>query len=201
MRAKPLFKRGVSVPKVLTESQASLQGIDDAFTEMIKGIRPENTLVIFLAGHGEAPIGTGYTFLPWDFEPGGEGLNEARLRTMLDRSPIQTLLLLDTCAAGGATDLIAAYDRLAVMVKRVMIGASRRGQWAKEGYKGHGVFSAALLNVMAAKSEDGEDNLGAHALKVYVDREVNKIIRAMGGGYQQKVSSYLGSTDFPLIRR
>jgi WD40 repeat protein len=201
-RAKSLFRRGVSVPRVLTESQASLRGIEEAFAEMKKAIKPEDTLVIFLAGHGEAPIDKGYTFLPWDFEPGGEGLNETRLRKMLADSPTQTLLLLDTCDAGGATDMIAAaYDRLGVISKRAMIGASRRGQLAREGYKGHGVFSAALLNVMAGKSEDGEDNLGVHALKVYVDREVNKIIRAMGGGYQQKVSSFLGSADFPLVKR
>ncbi|MEY4753341.1 MAG: hypothetical protein RJA44_1016, partial [Pseudomonadota bacterium] len=107
-RAQPLFAR-VLPPRLLKNEQASLAGIEQAFQDLKTQIRPDDTLVIFLAGHGEARVGT-YTFLPWDFQrgasgPGGEGLNEARLFRMLDQSPARTLLLIDSCDAGGIVEL------------------------------------------------------------------------------------------------
>lgn len=207
-RAKPLFRRGVSPPQVLKDSQASLAGIEQAFDELKGRMKPQDTLVIFLAGHGEAPIGKGYTFLPWDFNRGapgpvGEGLSEARLRKLLADSPSQTLLLLDTCDAGGGAEIIeAAYERLNGMSKHVVIGASRRGQLAKEGFQGHGVFTAALLRVMQSKPEDEADRmLRVTDIRVYVDKEVRSIVREMGGSYQQTVSGFLGSASFPLVMR
>lgn len=59
IRAKPLFKRGVSTPMVLTDSDASLAGIEGAFNKLKARMKPQDTLVIFLAGHGEVPIGKG----------------------------------------------------------------------------------------------------------------------------------------------
>jgi hypothetical protein len=208
LRAKPLFKRGVLPPKVLKDGDASLAGIERTFAEMKARMKPEDTLVIFLAGHGEAPIGKGYTFLPSDYQrgvptPAGEGLSEARLRKLLAESPRQTLLLLDTCDAGGAAEMIeAAYERLNGVSKHVVIGASRRGQFAKEGFKGHGVFTAALLRVMQSKPEDEADRiLRVTDLRVYVDREVRRIVREMGSSYQQTVSGFLGSANFALVAR
>jgi hypothetical protein len=208
LRAKPLFKRGVFPPKVLKDGDASLAGIERTFAEMKARMKPEDTLVIFLAGHGEAPIGKGYTFLPSDYQrgvptPAGEGLSEARLRRLLAESPRQTLLLLDTCDAGGAAEMIeAAYERLNGVSKHVVIGASRRGQFAKEGFKGHGVFTAALLRVMQSKPEDEADRiLRVTDLRVYVDREVRRIVREMGSSYQQTVSGFLGSANFALVAR
>ena len=205
-RAKPLFKRGVSTPMVLKDSDASLAGIEGAFNQLKARMKPQDTLVIFLAGHGEAPIGKGYTFLPWDFKRGapgdaGEGLSEARLRKLLAESPTQTLVLLDTCDAGGAAEMIeAAYERLNGVSKHVVIGASRRAQFAKEGFEGHGVFTAALLRVMKRKPEDEADRiLRVTDIRVYVDKEVRKIVREMRFSSQQTVSGFLGSANFPLI--
>jgi len=207
-RAMPLFKRGVSKPVVLRDEQASLDGIEKAFAELKQRMKPEDTLVIFFAGHGEAPIDKGYTFLTWDFArgaagPRGEGLNEKRLMALLEQSPRQTLLLLDTCDAGGAVEMLeASYDRLYGMSRRVIIGASRRGQFAKEGYQGHGVFTAGLLRVLQEKPDDDFDHtLRVPELRVAVDKEVQKIVRKMGSNYLQTVSGYLGSANFPVVAR
>ena len=207
IRAKPLFKRGVSTPMVLTDSDASLAGIEGAFNKLKARMKPQDTLVIFLAGHGEAPIDKNYTFLPWDFKRGapgdaGEGLSEARLRKLLAESPAQTLVLLDTCDAGGAAEMMeGAYARLNGLSKHVVIGASRRGQFAKEGFEGHGVFTAALLRVMKRKKPDDQADrtLRVPAIRVYVEEAVQTIAREMGSRSQQTVSGFLGSANFPLI--
>ena len=154
-RAKPMFKGGVFVAPVLVDAAASLDGLERGFASLQARLKPQDTLVIFLAGHGEAPAGQGYRFLPWDFVRGasgvtGEGLDETRLRRWLAQSPGQTLLLVDTCDAGGAVALFdGAYERLSRVSAKVLIGASRQGELAREGYQGHGVFTAALLRVMA----------------------------------------------------
>ena len=68
---------------------------------------------------------------------------------MLRQSPINTLLLIDTCEAGSAENLVAdAYRRLNSLTQQVVLGASRSGQLARGGDQDHGVFTAARLAAM-----------------------------------------------------
>jgi uncharacterized caspase-like protein len=202
-RAQPLFTQ-VMPPRVLKNEQASVAGIQKAFADMRAQMQPQDTLVIFLAGHGEAQIGS-YTFLPWDFQrgaagPAGEGLNEKRIFQMLDQSPTNTLLLIDSCDAGGMVELFeGAFARVGNLKKRALIGASRRGEMAREGYQGHGVFSAALLNVLQ-RADDGEE-LSVPGLYEEVRKGVSRIGKELGGGYQQNVKGFIGTADFAIVRR
>ena len=200
-RAEPIFPQRVAQPVVLKNEQATLAGIRSAFDTMSRRFQPEDTLVVFLAGHGEAAIGQ-YTYLPWDFRRGapgavGEGLNEARLLDMLQRSPAKTLLLLDTCDAGGMVDMLEkSYLRLE---QRALIGASRRGELAREGYKGHGVFTAGLLQVLGTRTGEPVTPM---ELYFQVDRAVKRISTEMGGGYLQRVSRHIPKeVDFPVVQR
>jgi hypothetical protein len=206
-RAKPLFKRGV-FPTVIKDRDASLAGIEQSFAKIKAQLQPQDTLVLFLAGHGEAPIAKGYTFLPWDFQRGapgdaGEGLSESRLRKLLEQAPSKTLLLLDTCDAGGAERMIEdAYKRLNGLTNQVLIGASRRGELAREGFEGHGVFTAALLRTLQRKPEYEDDRtLGVKEISVFVEKEVQRISRQMPGNYVQRISGFLGSANFAVIAR
>jgi hypothetical protein len=167
-------------------------------------MKPEDTLVIFLAGHGQARIGT-YTFLPWDFKPGaagpqGEGLNEKRLFEMLQQSPPRTLLLIDTCDAGGMVDMLAgAYERMSKERQRPVIGASRKGEFAREGYKGHGVFSAALLDVLGTNGKGR--SLSVVQLKSELAETVDQFSKEMPGAYLQTVTGHITNGEFPIVRR
>jgi WD40 repeat protein len=206
-RAQSLFKGGIT-KRVLLDHQATLSGIMRAFEEMKPKMRANDTLVIFLAGHGEAPIGTGYVFLPWDFRRGaageaGQGLNEPRLRALLTAGPANAVLFIDTCDAGGAVDLIkGAHQRLEGMSKRAVIGASRRGQLAKEGFRGHGIFTAALLQTFD-KAPEGEldTTVDVDEISVDVKNLVEEISRSVSPSVQ-RVSSFLDAdTDFPVVAR
>lgn len=203
-RAQPLFKTALPDPIVLTEQQATREGIDAAFEQLKSRMKPEDTLVIFLAGHGQARVGQ-YSYLPWDYQPGaqgkrGEGLNEKRLFEMLQQSPARTLLLLDTCDAGGMVDMLAgAYERMSKERQRPVIGASRKGEFAREGYKGHGVFSAALLDVLGA---DGRGkSLSVVQLASELAETVDEFSRQMPGNYFQTVTKRTDNGDFPVVRR
>lgn len=203
-RAQPLFKTTLPEPIVLTEQRATREGIDAAFEQLKSRMKPEDTLVIFLAGHGQARVGQ-YSYLPWDYQPGaagkrGEGLNERRLFEMLQQSPARTLLLLDTCDAGGMVDMLAgAYERMSKERQRPVIGASRKGEFAREGYKGHGVFSAALLDVLGA---DGRGkSLSVVQLASELAETVDEFSKQMPGNYLQTVTKRTDNGDFPVVRR
>lgn len=202
-RATQVFRQ-VAPVRVLIDEAATLEGIQRAFTEMRSRIRPEDTLVLFLAGHGEGGNGR-YTFLPWDFQRGapgarGEGLNEARLFRMLEQSPAKTLLLLDTCDAGGMVHLVSgAYERLNSVQQRPVFGASQQRELALEGYKGHGVFTAALLQTLSVPP-DGQV-LNVLDLYAGVSKGVDHIGQDMPGGHRQNVSGNIGQAKFPLARR
>jgi WD40 repeat protein len=203
-RAQPLFKTALPEPIVLTERQATREGIDAAFEQLKSRMKPEDTLVIFLAGHGQARVGQ-YSYLPWDYQPGaagkrGEGLNEKRLFEMLQQSPARTLLLLDTCDAGGMVDMLAgAYERMSKERQRPVIGASRKGEFAREGYKGHGVFSAALLAILGR--DGGGDELTVMELYPQLKRLVDRFSGEIGGAYFQTVQGHVLNGDFPVVRR
>ena len=54
-----------------------------------------------------------------------------------------------------------AYKRLNGLSQHVLIGASRRGELAREGFEDQGVFTAALLRTLQRKPEyDGDRTLG-----------------------------------------
>jgi hypothetical protein len=83
-----------------------------------------------------------------------------------------------------------------------MIGASRQGEYALEGYQGHGVFTAALLRVLRAKPAEGaEPELRVTRLRADVEDEVRRIQREQRSTYLQRISGYLGTANFPLVRR
>lgn len=205
-RAKPLYPRGV-YPRVLTDADATAAGIEKAFAELEKYFQPQDTLVVFLAGHGEAPVERGYVFLTHDFErgrAGREGFGEERIRKLLARAPENTLLLVDTCEAGGVADMVAdSYERLKRVTGLSVIGASRRGEFAREGWKDHGIFTAALLDALKrpAGPDDNRKAIGVTEVGLYTQNGVERIVGQIGKGAIQRVEKLLGRRDFPLVAR
>ena len=114
-----------------------------------------------------------------------------------------TLLLLDTCDAGGAEKMFEeAYKRLNGLTQQVLIGASRRGELAREGFEGHGVFTAALLRTLQRKPDDPDDRtLGVKEISVFGETEVQRISKQMPGNYAQRISGFLGSANCPVVAR
>lgn len=196
-RARPLFER-IAPPRVLKDGEATLAGIQQAFDEMKAQMRQDtDTLVIFLAGHGEAPSGR-YSFLTVNGR--GEKLDHAALLSMLERSPAKTLLLIDSCEAGGMTDLFSgAYEQLGNLKQRAVIGAARLGQFASEGHQGHGVFTAGLLQVLNLNASGTP--LTVAELYGQVDTAVTRIVQSKPNQYQQTVDGFIGRAKFPVVQR
>ena len=155
---------------LLTNQQATIEGIKAAFEQIKPKVGIEDAFVLYLAGHGRSLDGR-YHFLPWEFiyetddTVREHSLNQEMLRQLLESIPAQRgLLVFDTCESGEAIQLAAARGglqnkaaiaRLMKATGRAAIAASTSQQQALEGYKNHGVFTFAVLEALGAVESDG----------------------------------------------
>jgi WD40 repeat protein len=149
----------------LTDDKATKDGVAKAFAALKGKARPQDTLVVFLAGHGTM-VGQRYYFLPHEFRPGkgaleasvrGQGLSHDLLADHLAAVPaLRRVLVLDTCASGGALGLgktartpfalRGAVERLARNQGVHAIAAAAANDEAQEVKElGHGLLTYALL--------------------------------------------------------
>ena len=94
--------------------------------------------------------------------------------------------------------LAGAYERMSRERQRPVIGASRKGEFAREGYQNHGVFTAALLNVLARPQ--GEE-LTVMELYPQTKRRVEEFSKKLPGNYLQTVQGHVANGEFPLVWR
>ncbi|MBL9005765.1 MAG: caspase family protein [Myxococcales bacterium] len=91
--------------RVITDEQATLSGIRQGLSWLQSSLRPDDTALIFLAGHGVNEAGSGqYLFLPHDVDMtrlAQTGLSSTELQRVLSALPSRVLLFLDTCHAGN----------------------------------------------------------------------------------------------------
>ncbi len=176
--------------RVLANEDATLDGIQQAFEDMIKTVEPNDVFVLFLSGHGLTSQGR-YHFLPQDFIYESSevleksSVSESRLVDWLTRIQANKLLLiLDTCNAGSAlrlNELIAmvkgidekaGIDRLMRLTGRSIIAASSAKNIALEGYKNHGVFSYSILEGLKGAAAGSDSWITVNELAGFVMERV-----------------------------
>ncbi|HSI52108.1 MAG TPA: caspase family protein, partial [Ideonella sp.] len=195
----------------------SLARIDDELQALARRARPEDVVVIFLAGHGKAPEGKEYHFIPADFIYDsdqafnrGKTLSHGRLEAALKNLGAgKRLLILDTCDSGsavvagrdGASEQKDALARLMRSTGRyILAAASQQGKALEDGVGGHGVYTAALLEGMAGKAGQRDAPMvDVDALAEYVARRVPELTRP--AGYEQRPMRSAQGENFPLLKR
>ena len=181
--------------------------LDRAFTELASEIKPEDKFVFFIAGHGLTVDGK-YYFLPQNFEPAAgdtyatKGINQDRWQEWFARIKARSsILLYDTCESGSVArsasgEKAAAMDRLTQAVGINVIAASDADQPAQEGYKGHGLFTWALLDGLANGDENKDSFIEIFELANHVGVTVPKISKEEFGFEQRPRARTL--SNFPL---
>jgi Caspase domain/WD domain, G-beta repeat len=208
-RGKRLFPRGVHV-RVLPDQEATVKKINSAFGELEKDFKPEDSFVLFLAGHGQTSQDGKYYFLPWEIEYENDaalqrqGFGEDQLYDMMKRMPAQSLTLLDTCRSGTAVTLAAraaeekgAVSRLARISQRAIITASSPQGMALEGYDNHGVLTYAVLRALSEADYDKDGKVSVDEIGLYVSRVVPKITEEKFK-HRQVPMRELNDASFPL---
>ena len=201
-----LYKKGAEVS--LREEQVSRQGVAEAIKTLQREIgepRPDDLLVVFLAGHGYA-FGQDYFLVPpaadlSTIDPSRmpEDQFNAELRRALERDGIawrqlrqlsrircRKLFLLDTCYAGNiqleqrSSEHLKGAIRPLVQKDIFVVSATAADKPAIEAKSfGHGAFTKFLLEGFrgAADTEASVGRIDLLEIADYVAREVPRVAR------------------------
>lgn len=206
-RAAGLFT-AVHVTPLLDE-RADADAIAAAVRRMAEGMAETDTFLLFLAGHGVNLKGD-YRFLSHDVrrptldEVTRKGVSQDRMQELLAAVPAErAIVVLDTCYSGGVAEIVdrnllmrTAHNRLARATGRGFLSAASDEQLAAEGYNGHGLLTAVLLEGLSGAA--GRE-VTARALGDYARGRVPAIAERAFNLAQVPVFTLVGR-DFTLAR-
>jgi uncharacterized caspase-like protein len=201
---------------VLQNEQATLGAVREAFAQVAAAARPEDVVLLFLAGHGVIADGR-YSFLPYDL-PGLDprslreaALGQEALAELLATLPTsRAAVLIDTCHAGAvaAPDAVLRQSRdrawvgaLGFNSGRFVLAGSTTQQEALDGIAGHGVFTAVLLEGLAGLAdrrpkgnEDGR--VDVVELTRYAEARVPEEAVKIAPTHAQRAVGFFAGSDF-----
>ena len=204
---KKLFKN-VYVYSLISE-QATGQKIKGLFAEVGTKAQPQDTLLIYLAGHGDT-VGEQWYFIPHDVvSPEIEqdlkkgGISNGAISEAIKQCRAQKVfVMIDACKSGKlilamrSTEARKALVQLARSTGTYIVSASTDQQYAAEiKALGHGVFTHTLLEGL--KGAGGTKKVTVEGLIHYVKEKLPELTEKHRGQAQYPVSWGSGM-DFPL---
>jgi len=207
--SKKLFKHIYTYK--LFNSEVTKENIRAKFSEIAKKISPKDVFIFYIAGHGVTDDLNGqYYFIPYDFIYRNEdSIRETAISSSFladEFAKIKTtksLSLFDTCNSGavainrGGLAMKTAIAKLNRATGRATITASSKEQVAMEGYKGHGVFTFAVLEALKGRGYGNDNKITIKELSAYVEDRVPEITDKIWRERQLPQADMQGN-DFPI---
>ncbi len=196
--------------RLLTDERATRAEVLSGLEWLRKSAGPDDTAILFIAGHGVNDARGRYFFLPHDADVAQlnrTGIGEAEIRSTLAAVRGRAMLFADTCHAGNVigTGRAAGAElgRLANTLSSsetgvIVFSASTGRQESIEAAEwGNGAFTKALLAGLKGQADFRKDGVVTHqGLSYYLGREVVALTR----GRQTPVTAVpIGVVDFPLV--
>lgn len=137
---------------LLKDGDATKEGIAAAFKALGPKVQPQDTVLIYLAGHGVRSVNDRYVFLP-DIPPDSQqgqeedvGITDELLLEWWSQLPAQnSIALIDTCYSGS----LNFAGTLANEAGRYVLTAATRLQPALDGFNGNnGLFAVTVLEAL-----------------------------------------------------
>jgi uncharacterized caspase-like protein len=193
-----LYKRENIHAIVLTDKEATKANIQSQISLLAKKIKPTDSFVLFVAGHGVL-LQNQYFMLTSDFDGTISDNSMISSNEIVEASKqiksLSQLFIFDTCHAGGVDYIVSGlYDaRMSVLAKKMglhIYASANDKQAAMDGYKGNGLFTYTLLSGLNNKKEADKNNDGTVSLVEL-------------GGYSKQatadISKEIGHSQTPLI--
>ncbi len=160
---------------------------------------PEDTTIIFLAGHG-MNLDEDYYLLPSDARQRDDAswrraslVDWRDIQEALDRAKGRKLLFIDTCHAGNAFN--AKLEKDAIDSRISVISATAANNVALELPElGHGVFSYAVIRGLDGAARGSGGGVGILDLAAYVSNEVVRLSNERQtpvNHFQQPITNFL----------
>jgi WD40 repeat protein len=184
----------------LIDSDATPAKIERAIDSISGGMDPRDTFILYVAAHGYSLDGRFY-LIPQDYNGGTNP--DALAKTAIGQQRLQdwiankiharnALILLDTCESGALTNGYAhsrtdgpasdaALGRLHEATGRPVLAAAAAGKPAFEGYKGHGVFTWALIDALYHADANADGLISLSELVGHVQDTVPRISAELSG--------------------
>jgi WD40 repeat protein len=193
----------------LTDRNATKPNIMAKISELAQKIKPTDSFVMFVAGHGVL-LQNQYYMLTHDFN------GTVREESMISSNEIvevskkikslSQLFIFDTCHAGGVDTIVSGlYDaRMSVLAKKMglhIYASASDKQSALDGYKGNGLFTYTLLsglnnNREADKNKDGKVTIVG--LGEYSKKETTNISKEIGNAQTPLIINF--GKDSPIYK-
>ncbi|WP_434052607.1 MAG: caspase family protein [Roseibium sp.] len=179
---------------------ASAENIKAALSR-IADSRIEDTIVLFLSGHGERD-GDRYLFLPEDARRFGNGWVEesvidwSLIQNALQMAKGERIVFMDTCYSGNTYHPRIMNDASDADI--FLLTASDQNTWAEEDKSlGHGLFTYALKQGMDGQADrDNDGVIRLFELASFVSKEV----MSLSGGEQIPTITSQISKDSIIVR-
>lgn len=205
--------------KVLTNDKATVREIKIEMNRFFKQASAQDTVVIFLAGHGVLSTDQELYFMAHDsnMKEAYTGLELRAFSDFLTRRPSgqKALVMMDICHAGsfGQTAKrrgsgLTAEDAVKLVEQgtgTVVLASStgRESSYEDKAYRGgHGAFTAALLDGLEGKADseagNGDGYVFLNELIGFVSREVPRLTEGAQHPTTPRMENF---RDFPLGKR
>ena len=176
---------------LLTDREATKTNIITKVNELSNTIKPQDSFILFVAGHGVL-LQNQYYLLTHDYNGMVNDNSMISSNEIVEMSKkiksLSQLFIFDTCHAGGVDTIVSGlYDaRMSVLAKKMglhIYASASDKQAALDGYKGNGLFTYALLdglnnNKEADKNKDGK--VSVVGLGDYSKKKTTNISKEIG---------------------
>jgi WD40 repeat protein len=181
----------VDVTYVLN-ADATARNLDRVIDEVGAKMNPRDTFIFFAASHGKSENGR-FHMIPQDYRSNAPGtladkaIGQDRLQDWFANriNARRGLILFDTCESGALVasrasgiDLAnseASMGRLNEATGRPVLTAAAADQSALEGYKGHGVFTYALLDALVNGDTNNDGQIELSELAAHIQELAPKL--------------------------
>jgi len=184
----------------LIDEKATLEAILDGLQWLNDSVGPEDTAVVFFAGHGAND--REYFFLPYDANlarPVVTMLSQSQLQGVLTRLRGRTLLFLDTCRSGAVFggsdderrrrgDVTALLNSLTYSQGGLVVFSASQGSELSQERPdwSHGAFTKALLEALNGAADA---NRNGEVTIAELDSYLTDRVRGLTGGAQTPIQT------------
>jgi uncharacterized caspase-like protein len=183
--------------RLLTNQAATKEQLLDDLQWLVAQAAPDDTVFVFLAGHGLYDARGNYYFATHNMKPTPEGLRSSCVRWSeftqfrLDLPGPRLVMFVDTCHSGdigGSAQILVdpvgdlSRENLGCIVYAAC--SARQASEESEQYDGHGAFTKALLDIISAppdaasaREQDSAGTIWLFDLAPVLDRRVRTLTR------------------------
>ena len=201
--AKPESYNAVFVTEVL-DQEATREGVTKALEEIGQRSTPDDSVLVYVGGHGIKDAEGAYHFIPPDMtsmdQIGVRSVDQGLLIDKLSNVAVENLMLmLDTCYAGAFP--ASAAGNINNETGFMVLTASTKYEEALDGHDGsNGVFMFALREALSGRLSSPDGVADALTLGDYIRKRVRQL--AAEKNHSQKPQLLIGNSDapFPIAR-